>query len=68
MPLYDWQCEKCQKWEATVYPVDERDTPPEEMKSTECEEHVWKRHISGKQAVMKGRNWGGPQGGGKGNW
>lgn len=63
MPMYDWKCEKCGKWESTVYPVDERDTPPDEKEKDGCT-HEWKRHISGKQAVTKGRNWGA----GKGNW
>lgn len=64
MPMYDWLCEKCGKHEVTVYSVDARDTPPEEQKSAECEEHKWDRRIGGKQAVIRGRNWGG----GKGNW
>ena len=64
MPMYDWLCEKCGKHEVTVYSVDERDTPPDEQKSAECEEHKWDRKIGGKQAVIKGRSWGA----GKGNW
>lgn len=64
MPMYDWQCQKCDKWEATVHPIEERDTPPEETKSKDGCEHSWKRHISGKQSVVKAARWGA----GKGNW
>jgi hypothetical protein len=64
MPLYDWKCEKCGKWESTVYPIEERDTAPDEKHSQDGCDHAWERKMSGKQAMIKSARWGM----GKGNW
>lgn len=56
MPIYSWQCEKCQAEKDTIVSISESDVPPETQPEEPCQ-HEWARTYKHAPAKKYGAGW-----------
>lgn len=67
MPQYTWECQKCREIVEIYARVEDIDTPPTDVITTErdkssCPGHTWRRVIRGTQKFRRGDSWSGKKG------